>query len=86
VARAARVLLLPVPVLGAAYVAAVAMRLVTARPEVVLWLAPWPLLAGTMALRERATWVVAAALVEIAALVPLYALVTFVRAWRLEGG
>ena len=85
-ARAAWSLLLPMPVVGAAYAAAVLARVAAARPTPVLLLAPWPLLAAVLAMRERAYWIVAVALVELAALVPLHGLVTLVRAWRLEGG
>ena len=84
--RAARALLLPVPVLGVAYAAAVLIRVAAARPSVVLVLAPFPVLAAVAALRDGARWIVAVAALELAALVPLHALVTFVRAWRLEGG
>jgi hypothetical protein len=79
-------LLLATPILGAAYAAAVLARVAAARPSVVVLLAPWPLAAAALAVRERAPWMVAVAVLELAALVPLHALVTFVRAWRLEGG
>jgi len=87
VVRAARMLLLPTPVLGTAYAAAVLARLAAARPDVVALLAPWPFLGGALVVRERGPrWIVVVAVLELAALVPLHALVTLVRAWRLEGG
>jgi len=87
VARAAPMLLLPTPVLGTAYVAAVLARVAAARPDIVALLAPWPLLAVALAVRDgRQRWIVVVAVLELAGLVPLHALVTFVRAWRLEGG
>jgi len=79
-------LLLPMPVLGIAYAAAVLSRVAAARPSVVLLLAPFPVVAGALAFRDRAWWFAAVAVLELSALVPLHALVTFVRAWRLEGG
>ena len=79
-------LLLPAPLLGAAYAAAVVTRLVAARPDVVIALALWPIMAATLAMRARAKWIITVAVVELVALVPLHGLVTFVRAWRLEGG
>ena len=79
-------LLLPAPILGVAYAAAILTRVVAARPDAVVLLAPWPILAAVLALRTRAKGLVAVAVVELVALVPLHGLVTFVRAWRLEGG
>jgi hypothetical protein len=82
----ARLLLLPLPVVGGAYVVALTAGLARARPDLVWWLAPWPLLAAVLAVRAKAWWIVAGAVVELAAAVSLHGLLTFVRAWRLEGG
>lgn len=82
----ARLLLLPLPIVAGVYVIALTAGAARARPELVWWLVPWPVLAGLVAVPLRAWWVLAGAAVELAVAVPLHGLVTFVRAWRLEGG
>lgn len=81
-----RWLLVPLPVLGVAYLAGVLAGAAPARPGAVWGLAIFPALALVPALARRAVGVLAFALLELALLVPLDGLVTFVRAWRLEGG
>ena len=65
-------------------VVAVRARLLAARPEVVWLLGALPVAALLRGPRTPA--VVVVALMELAALVPLHAFVTLVRAARLEGG
>jgi hypothetical protein len=67
-----------------AAVVAVRARLLAARPEVVWLLARCPI--ARVAARPAEPRRVAVALVELAALVPLHAFVTLLRAARLEGG
>jgi hypothetical protein len=86
VSSVARLLLFPLPLVGGAYVVALTAGAASARPELVWWLVPWPVLAGVLAVPARAWWILAGAFVELAAAVPLHGLLTFVRAWRLEGG
>jgi hypothetical protein len=65
-------------------IAAVGARVVAARPARVWLLAVFPL--GALLLGPRSRAVVLLALGELAALLPLHALVTLLRAARLEGG
>jgi hypothetical protein len=89
--RAAAWLLVPLPVGAAILLALVRAKLIPADPSLVLGLGIFPLAALVIAWRERdgggarRAWIVAG-LVELALLVPLHGLVTFIRAWRLEGG
>jgi hypothetical protein len=69
---------------GTGLIAAVRARLVAARPEDAYALAVLPLVAGALAIRERAWGLTIAALVALACAVPLHGLLTFVRTWRLE--
>jgi len=80
----ARGLLLAFAVLATLLVVAVRARLLAARPEVVWLLGALPVAALLRGPRTPA--VVVVALMELAALVPLHAFVTLVRAARLEGG
>jgi len=80
----ARGLLLGFAVLAVLLVVAVRARLLAARPEVVWLLGAFPVAALLRGPRTPA--LVVLALVELAALVPLHAFVTLVRAARLEGG
>jgi hypothetical protein len=83
---AARWLLVLFVAAGTVYVAGLLGRLVPARPEIVEAFAVLPLGALALAVWARARGLIVVALVELLALVPLHALITFVRAWRLEGG
>jgi hypothetical protein len=82
--RLGRALLALFPVLAVALVAAVAARLMAARPDHIWPLACVPILALVCGPRTHGRVVVAIA--ELAALLPLHAWITLVRAARLEGG
>ncbi|MEO6026287.1 MAG: hypothetical protein ABIR79_05415 [Candidatus Binatia bacterium] len=59
-------------------------RMLAARPDRVLLLAALPLVALLLGPRTRAR--VALAVAELAAIVPLHAFITLLRAARLDGG
>jgi type IV secretory pathway VirB2 component (pilin) len=80
----ARRLLIAFVVAVALLLAAIGTRTVTSRLDPVWWLGLLPIAALLTGPRTRA--VVVAAVVELVALVPLHAVVTLVRAARLEGG
>jgi hypothetical protein len=84
--RTAAWLLVPLPVGAVVVLALVQAKLISADPALVLALGIFPLAALVSAWREGRLPLVVAALAELALLVPLHGLVTFIRAWRLEGG
>jgi hypothetical protein len=84
--RAAAWLLVPLPVGAVVLLALVQAKLIPADPTRALGLGIFPLAALVIAWREGKRALIGAALLEIVLLVPLHGLVTFIRAWRLEGG
>jgi hypothetical protein len=74
------------PLGAVVYLALVAAQAARATPEVVYWLAPCPLAALGLGWRARAGAIVVGAILELALLVPIHGVLTFVHAWRLEGG
>lgn len=80
----ARRLLIAFPILAIAHLAALHARVIPARPELAVWWAALPIAALVVGPRTRG--VLVAAVVELAAVVPLHGLVTLLRAVRLEGG
>ena len=80
----ARSLLVVFPIAVGVFVAAIGARVAAARPDHVWMFALLPIAALVLGPRTRA--LVIAAISELAALVPLHAFVTLVRAARLEGG
>ncbi len=83
---AAHLLLALVPASAGLYLLAIAQRALPTRPGVVWVFAALLLAALALAARARARGAIATAILELALLVPLHGLLTFVRAWRLEGG
>jgi hypothetical protein len=61
-------------------------KLIPADPTLALVLGIFPLAALVIAWREGKRALIVAALLELALLIPIHGLVTFIRAWRLEGG
>jgi len=84
--QAAAWLLVPLPVGAVVLLALVQAKLIPADANLALGLGIFPLAALVIAWREGRRPLIVAALVELALLVPLHGLVTFIRAWRLEGG
>ena len=82
--QAANVLLLPAPLAGALYLIALRLALLPARPQMVWWLAVFPVAALVLALRARAARPAVAAMVELVLCVALQQLVTFIHAWKLD--
>jgi hypothetical protein len=82
--RLARGLLAAFPVAYVGLVAAVEVRLVAAQPAYVWPLAALPIAAVLLGSRGRGALIIA--LAELAALLPLHAFLTLLRAARLEGG
>jgi hypothetical protein len=82
--RAAPGLLAAFVVAYVGLVAGIETRVVAARPAYVWPLAAFPIGALLFGARTRTAWLVA--LGELAALYPLHAFVTLLRAARLEGG
>ncbi len=81
---ASRILLAAFPVSVVCGLALIGVRVLAARPDRVWALALLPVAALVLGPRTRV--VVAVALCELAALIPLHQFVTLVRAARLEGG
>lgn len=82
--RVARGLLAAFPVAYVGLVAAVEAHLVAAQPAYVWPLAVFP--TAVLLLRARRCGPLLIALAELAALLPLHAFLTLLRAARLEGG